>query len=244
VIRLRYVAAVNPPVPGLRRSAKGKEVSFLPLDHIWADDRFDPSDAVEFTGDVQSYNAVAEGDLVVPKVAPTFTHGRVAIATGLVNGLALATSEVFVVRPHDGTARRFLKYRLIASDFRQEGEASWVGVAGLKRVSSEFLKDVRISPSAWRSRSEIAEFLDCECTRIDELCDEIARTAAVAFEPTLASLATELEPWPRLRIGHRFDVQLGKMLDASLGSTEATRSRIYATPMSTGTESTCLTSTR
>lgn len=213
--RLRYVAEVNPSVPGLGRSAKGQEVSFLPLDHIWADDRFDPSDAVEFTGDVQSYNAVAEGDLVVPKVAPTFTHGRVAIATGLVNGLALATSEIFVVRPKDGTAGRFLKYRLIASDFRQEGEASWVGVAGLKRVSSDFLKDVRISQSAWRSRLEIAEFLDFECARIDDLCDEIARTADVAFEPTLASLATELEPWPRLRIGHRFDVQLGKMLDAS-----------------------------
>jgi type I restriction enzyme S subunit len=200
VNRLRYVAEVNPVVPGLSRSVKGREVSFLPLDRVWADDRFDPSETIEYTGDVQSYNPVAEGDLLVPKVAPTFTHGRVAIAQGLANGLALATSEVFVVRAHDSSAPRFLKYRLIASDFRQEGEASWVGVAGLKRISAGFLKDVRISQQAWCCRVEIAEFLDRECARIDDLVDAAGAMKASLFAACRETFVRLTADAPQMRL--------------------------------------------
>lgn len=215
--RLRYVAQLNPVVSKLSRATRGTEVSFLPLERIWADDRFDPSDVVQFNGELQSYNAVAEGDLLVPKVAPTFSHGRVAVARGLVNGLALATSEVFVVRPHDPADASFIKYRLIATDFRQEGQASWTGVAGLKRVSASFLRDVRITPEAWRARSAISEFLDRECARIDLLShhlDAILQTieditehqGMSLFEQHGMSWPAEVGPdveWPPLPTGWR-----------------------------------------
>ncbi len=169
VTRLRYVAKLNPAVSGLAKGDAGTEVSYLPLERIWSDERFDASHAVEFTGDVQSYNPVAEGDVLLPKVSPTFTHGRVAIATGLVNGRGLASSEVFVIRPFNPEDARFLKYRLLARDFITEGEASWTGVAGLKRVSSEFVLNTRIANAAWAARRAISDFLDRECTRLDEL---------------------------------------------------------------------------
>ncbi|WP_205698910.1 hypothetical protein [Conexibacter sp. SYSU D00693] len=172
--RLRFVARLNPPVSGFGPADQGEVVSFLPLESVWSDERFDPSRTVEFSGDVQSYNAVSEGDLLVPKVSPTFAHGRTAIARGLYGGRALATSEVFVLRPHDRDATRYLQYRLLAADFLREGQASWFGVAGLKRVSAAFIKDTRIPETAWQNRVAIADFLDAETSRIAGVRREIA----------------------------------------------------------------------
>ncbi len=212
-MRLRQVATVGPRVAGLGREDVGKDVSFLPLDRIWADQRFDPSEIFTFTGDVKSYNPVAEGDLLIPKVTPTFSHGRVAIARGLTNRLALATSEVFVVRPHEPHATSFLRYRLLAADFRSEGEASLTGVAGLKRISSDFLRNVPIDRRGWRERHTVADFLDRECGRMSLLADRLEKLALRAEEPVLAELDRLLAGWPPGRVGYRFEVQLGKMLD-------------------------------
>jgi len=154
-------------------------VSFLPLDRIWADSRFDPSHTIEFSGDVESYNPVREGDLLVPKVSPTFAHGRTAIASGLTGGRALATSEVFVLRPDDPRDAAFLRYRLISPDFLREGQSAWHGVAGLKRVSGDFLMSTRIATRAWRDRHAIADLLDRECERIGGFAARSAGLRAV-----------------------------------------------------------------
>ena len=74
-------------------------------------------------------------------------------------------------RSADGT--RFLQYRVLAGDFLSEGQAAWYGVAGLKRISADFLLDVRIDANAWQNRVAIADFLDRERARIDELVSEI-----------------------------------------------------------------------
>jgi len=180
----------------------GDEMSFLSLDKIWSDDRFDPSETIEFSGDLGSYNAVNEGDIVVPKVSPTFAHGRTAIAKGLTGQRALATSEVFVLRAHDRASARFIKYRLLSPDFLATGQSAWTGVAGLKRVSAEFVRNTRIDAAAWRRRGDIADFLDRECSRID-LAAELAKRAIEqithAHRPLRAHLLVEANEWTRVK---------------------------------------------
>jgi type I restriction enzyme S subunit len=206
-VRLRHVAQLNPPVSGLASRAAGLEVSFLPLERIWADDRYDPSETVEFSGDIGSYNPVAEGDVLLPKVAPTFSQGRVAIARGLKNGRALATSEVFVVRTPAADAR-FLAYRLRASDFLREGEAAWTGVAGLKRVSSEFVRDVTIDEGAWRNRTRITGFLDRECERIAALSSRLSDYQTRIAREWLSSFERETYEESKRKRLKRFGVDL------------------------------------
>lgn len=211
-MRIRDVAILNPPVTGLDREARAT-ISFLPLDKIWADERFDPNTEIDFCGDLGSYNAVAEGDVLLPKVAPTFAHGRVAIAHGLIGGRALATSEVFVLRTAGATDARFLAYRLRARDFISHGVASWTGVAGLKRVSADFVRNTRLARQAWANRSTIAGILDRQCQRIAAVQAATTCLVARASVPALELAKREFEQQPHGRIGYRFDVQLGKMLD-------------------------------
>lgn len=190
-MRLRFVATLGPQVDGFGPGNAGDVVSFLPLDRIWPGRRFDPSFTVEFTGNVHSYNPVKEGDLLVPKVSPTFAHGRTAIARGLVNGRALATSEVFVLRAHDERDANFLQYRLRDPEFLARGRASWQGVAGLKRVSAEYVKSVQVDEAVWQSRHAIAGFLDRETTRLGEAMTMCHR-AAVAMTDARHELVGEL----------------------------------------------------
>lgn len=190
-MRLRDVASVDPNTPGFSRADSGTRMTFLPLELVWHDTRFDPSQTIEFDGDTKSYTRVIEGDVLVPKVAPTFAHGRVALARDLLANRALATSEVFVVRTEDRAAARFLQYRLQAKDVLGQGVASWTGVAGLKRISSDFLRNVLICSATWKAREVIADFLDAETARIDalvgarerqsDLLAERAATVASAF---------------------------------------------------------------
>ena len=222
-MRLRHVADLNPSVAGLDPARAGDVVTFLPLETIWADDRFDVSRTIEFEGSVGSYNPVADGDILLPKVSPTFAAGRAAVATGLVGGRALATSEVFVLRAHEAASARFLAYRLRARDVIGEGVASWTGVAGLKRVSTDFVKDVQIDPGGWLRRYAIADFLDHECERIACVAATRRRLAADLREPSLTMAAREFDAQPAGRIGYAFDVQLGKMLDGARVDADDTR---------------------
>lgn len=191
-MRLRDVAAVDPPSPGFARVDAGTLISFLPLERIWHDSRFDASQTIEFDGETRSYNRVLEGDLLVPKVAPTFGRGRVAIAQGLTNRRALATSEVFVVRTPDPAAVRFLQYRLQAADFLGTGMASWTGVAGLKRISSDFVRSARILRGAWKLREEIADFLDAATAEIDSMTHLRRRQVRLLAERLAATEDLEL----------------------------------------------------
>ncbi len=202
--RLRHVARINPPVPGLGRANAGGAISFIPLEAVWADDRFDPTRTIAFSGDVQSYNPVQEGDLLVPKVSPTFAHGRTTVASGLTGGRALATSEVFVLRTQDGDAARFLKYRLLARDFLSEGQASWFGVAGLKRISADFLLNVRISNAAWEQRKAVGQFLEREWTRIEEL------------RRLVSAQRQQLHEWERARVDELLNADQAQPLKALL----------------------------
>lgn len=210
-MRLRHVATVNPSVTGLSRRDAGRIVAFLPLEAVWEDDRFDPSQEMVFGGETLSYNPVAEGDVLLPKVSPTFGKGRVAVARGLVGERALATSEVFVIRTLDPADAAFIAYRLRATDVRAEGEAAQVGVAGLKRVSADFVRNTRIDARAWRHRRQLTDFLERECERIAGAQERLDRLAAAAAEPALALAERAWADHPPGRIGYAFEVQLGKM---------------------------------
>lgn len=211
-MKLRYLVQQSPTAARWPVNPPDNVVSYLPLEAVWPDERLDPTQWVNFEGDTGSYNPCENGDVLVPKVSPTFSQGRVAVADRLANGRGLATSEVFVLRPREPGSARFIKYRLMASDFRSAGEAAQTGVAGLKRVSASFVGDVRIDPEAWQRRDEIAELLDRETARVRDARERLAALAERALEPALGRAEQMWANQKLGRIGYRFEVQLGKML--------------------------------
>src|SRR5581483_10117029 len=86
-----------------------------------------------------------EGDILVPKITPTFEADRAAMASGLRNRVGCGTTELHVLRALSGTLPRFLYYLVRSRPFLGFGAAEMQGVAGQKRVPDEYIRDAKVA---------------------------------------------------------------------------------------------------
>ena len=185
VKRLRCVAHTNPSRHEIRLDETA-EVSFVPMDNVGERGgiRIDvqrPLDEID-----AGYTYFAEGDVVVAKITPSFENGKGALATGLVNGVAFGTTELHVIRPGDEIDRRFLFYVTIADHFRKIGESEMYGAGGQKRIPDTFIRDFRIALPPIPEQQGIANALDQETSRIDELIQKKRRMLELLEEKRLS----------------------------------------------------------
>ena len=167
-IPLRYVTQLNPSVP-LGELNESDELTFLPMDKIKSG--YFLHNVATYSKYVPSYTVFAEGDILIAKVTPCFENGNIAVADKLVGGKGFGTSEVFVIRPTK-VETKFLFYYLQSTGFKQAGEASMTGAGGLKRISSELLRQHHLPLPTPATQRIIADYLDRETARIDQLISE------------------------------------------------------------------------
>lgn len=177
-IPLRYVCQLNPSVE-MDEFNEDDELTFLPMDRVKNGYFIQNTD--KFSKYASSYNAFAEGDIILAKVTPCFENGNIAIADNLVNGKGFGSSELFVIRPTD-VDRKFLFYYFQSSVFKQEGEASMTGAGGLKRVSPDLLRQHYLPRPNEATQRLITDYLDRETARIDALVAEKERMLVLLEE--------------------------------------------------------------
>lgn len=193
-IRLRYLAEVNPATPEFDELLADAEVPFLPLEAVWPGARLDVSRRRP-KGEVSTgYTRFREGDILVPKITPTFEADRTVLARGLEGGVAAGTTELHIVRPRLGVEPRFLRYLLSSRPFLLGGEASMVGVAGQKRVPENWLKDFPVGVIDLPEQRAIANYLDVETARIDALVAKKRQMIELLQEREFALLSEVVVP--------------------------------------------------
>ena len=142
-----------------------------------------------------SYNYFAEGDLLLAKVTPCFENGKKALAQSLSNGIGYATSEVHVIRPGvDRIHPKYLFYLLCSEDFRAGGIASMTGAGGLRRVSDAAVLNYQPSVTNLPTQKAIADFLDRETARIDQMIEKNRRFSSLANERWVSELNDSVFP--------------------------------------------------
>lgn len=187
MIRLRHVALVNPPTPEFDRLADDVMVPFVPLEAVWP--RGLDSSRRKAKGDASTgYTRFLEGDIVVPKITPTFQADRATIAAGLEGGVAAGTTELHVVRPGPRVVGRYVRYLLASRPFLHGGEAEMIGVAGQKRVPDAWLRDFPLWITDTTQQRAIADYLDAETARIDALIAKKRRLIELIRERVRADL--------------------------------------------------------
>jgi type I restriction enzyme S subunit len=170
-IPLRYMTDLNPSVD-FSEMDEDTEVTFLPMDRVKSGYFIPNTDRLSKLA--SSYNAFEDGDIVLAKVTPCFENGNIAITENLANGKGFGSSELFVIRATE-IERRFLFYCLQSEPFKQEGEASMTGAGGLKRISSDVLRQHRVRAFPRQTQRRIASYLDRETARLDALVAEKER---------------------------------------------------------------------
>ncbi|MGH2699317.1 MAG: restriction endonuclease subunit S [Actinomycetota bacterium] len=166
--RLRRVCQINPPIPEFGALAEDEPITFLPLEAIWPD-ALDVSRVTLPTQAASGYTRFLLGDILLPKITPTFEAARVAIANGLAGTVGCGTTELHVLRPGPLLYSRFLFYVLRSWDFLREGKANMYGVAGQKRVPERFIANYELRLPPLDEQRAIVPFLDEETAKIDIL---------------------------------------------------------------------------
>lgn len=169
--RLRFDVRLNPKKSALNMKPD-ELVSFVPMDSIGENGGMRLDENRELADVYEGYTYFEDGDLCIAKITPCFENGKGALAEGLTNGVGFGTTELHVVRPRSGIARRFLFYISIANDFRKIGESEMYGAGGQKRIDEGFIKDWMPPLPPLGIQQRIAQFLDKKTARIDGLIEK------------------------------------------------------------------------
>ncbi len=110
----------------------------------------------------------ANGDIIMARVTPCFENGNIAIVNDLLNGVGVGSSELFVFRANKVNTK-WLFYLLHNHGFIALAKATMMGVAGLKRVSPEMVKNYSFSLPSVEEQQQIVDYLDKKCEEIDTL---------------------------------------------------------------------------
>jgi type I restriction enzyme, S subunit len=193
-IRLRHVARVNPATPEFDRLPEDASVPFLPLEAVWPGGRLDTTRRRP-KGEVSvGYTRFREGDILVPKITPTFQADRTVIVRNLEGGVGAGTTELHIVRVTASADVRYIRYLLSSKGFLDFGQASMIGVAGQKRVPDDCLRDLVVPLSDQAAQKDVADYLDVETLRIDGLIAKKRRMIGLLDEAWAAELMAVVSP--------------------------------------------------
>lgn len=211
-ISLKYYADVNPLTSEFKGLPDGEEVTFLPLENIWAFGSADYSKKKAWRRTDTSYTQFRRGDVLVPKVTPTVFHGRSMIAETETE-VGLATSEVHVLRPKNGADARWITYNLLSSQFLDHARGAVYGVGGLQRISSGYLGGYKVAETDISVQRRIADYLDRETAEIDAAVadlDKYVELLRVKLEITGQKIVADLlDDHPLTQVKFLVDITTG-----------------------------------
>lgn len=184
-------ADVNPSTPEFTDLPTGAELAFVPLECVWPGDKADFSRRIPWSRKLTSYTRFRDGDVLLPKISPTFSHRRATVAT-ITTGLGLATSEVHVVRPRKGVCAKWLAYVLRNSEFIGEGTESLYGVGNLRRISTQQVRDYGAPSSSLAQQTRAANFLDVESAKIDAMITDLDRLITTLQERRVEAVRAQM----------------------------------------------------
>jgi type I restriction enzyme S subunit len=234
---LGELCAINPRPTFEELPSEETEVSFVPMAAVEEETgRLDASDFRPLSVVRKGYTPFRENDVIFAKITPCMENGKIALATGLKNGLAYGSTEFFVFRPYEGLLPRFVLYFLLQPSFRHEAERRMSGAVGQKRVSRHYLSTHRFLLPPTREQQRIVERLDGSLSRLaageaaaGRALDRIKRYRAAVLQAAITGELTR--EW---RKTHKPGETGEQLLDRSLKARrarweEAERKRLRAT---------------
>lgn len=143
---LRDIALLNPSKRELRSFDATQSVSFVEMAAV-SEEGFilRPETRVLAALLKGSYTYFAENDILLAKITPCMENGKCALATGLVNGIGLGSSEFHVIRADKQTVLpEFLFAYLNRQAIREAAASAMTGSSGHRRVPETFYSSLSI----------------------------------------------------------------------------------------------------
>lgn len=181
-------AEVTPSTPEFAELTEEDEVTFIPLEDIWPSYTADDFQTVNWQPRLTGYTPFRRGDLLLPKVTPTVTHGRTMIAN-ISTDVGVASTEVYTLRTRPGTNPRWIAHMLVGTEFLGLAGASVQGTGGLKRISTQFVESYLLPNITLDEQRRIADEIDRETAEIDSMLEDITKLRDLLAERRAAVIS-------------------------------------------------------
>ena len=181
-------AEVSPPTPEFAELTEDDKVTFIPLEDIWPSYAAGDFQTVNWQPRLTGYTPFRRGDLLVPKVTPTVTHGRTMIAN-IATDVGVASTEVYALRARPGTNPRWMAHMLVGTEFLGLAGASVQGTGGLKRISTQFVESYLLPHITLDEQRRIADEIDRETAEIDSMLEDITKLRDLLAERRAAVIS-------------------------------------------------------
>lgn len=189
VKRLRFAVTLNPSKQEIKDKSKDELVSFLPMEAIGYGGSLN-LERTKKIGEVENgYTFFSNGDVTIAKITPCFENGKGALMRGLTNGCGFGTTELTVLRPSQELDAQFLFYLSSSCTVRRLGEGEMFGSGGQKRVPDDFYRNLIITLPPLAEQKQIADFLDAETAKMDDLTAKARKAIELMKEHRSALIA-------------------------------------------------------
>ena len=135
------------------------KISFVPMTAVTEKGEIDSSNEKEYSEVKKGFTYFEENDVLFAKITPCMENGKGAIATHLINGIGMGSTEFHVMRPIKDISNSYWLYVLTTlNDFRTGAKKVMTGTGGQLRVPADYLKNYRVSLPPIELQDEFAEF--------------------------------------------------------------------------------------
>lgn len=155
------------------------DVSFIPMPLISSDFNKTPEFEIRKWKNIKSgFTHFAEGDVAVAKITPCFENSKACVFKNIKNHYGAGTTELHVFRPIENTVlSSYIYLNLKTSKFLKEGEYNMRGVAGQKRVPSDYFKSFCIPLPPCAEQRAIVAKVERLMGYVSQLEEKIAQNA-------------------------------------------------------------------
>lgn len=141
---LGQLVYINPPV-SFDGISDNEEISFIPMESIDEHNGTIKTLKTILFSEIKGFTKFQEGDLLWAKITPCMQNGKSAIARKLKKGVGCGSTEFYVLRPKsDNISIDYIHYILRDKRILESAQNSFGGSAGQQRVSSSYLKSIKI----------------------------------------------------------------------------------------------------
>lgn len=135
-------------------------IPFIPMEHISEGGSIYPKWEMRKKEEIRSGSYCEKGDILLPKITPSFENGKQAMVVGIPSPFAYATTEVFSFKSNsDQLDDRFLFHYFLNPMVRAELTAKMEGSTGRQRIPKEVLQNLEIPLPSIEEQQSIANLL-------------------------------------------------------------------------------------
>jgi type I restriction enzyme S subunit len=175
-VSLSKIAEINPSFDRTIYS-DDTEVSFVPMKRVSElTGMVDLTETRKFVEVRKGFTPFRDDDIIFAKITPCMENGKIAVLSGLRNGVGFGSTEFHVIRLPKGLPRKYFFFYLVQEGFRKDAERNMTGSVGQRRVPTDYLKDTIIPIPPLPEQHRIVNKIEELFTQLDAGVELLQKT--------------------------------------------------------------------